>query len=111
MSTVSIFVICAIVQLTRLAKPSPQNSIAPLPSENPPLQSGVNEEPKTTLDKVGDPWKLCNDYAKKNTQDLCESWKDQVGNLLIFVGLMGRVTYHQNLTSLLRLRRVCSLAL
>lgn len=55
------------------------------------MWSGGFDEPKQNPEKNGDPWEVCNGYARNNTQELCESWKDEVDNLLIFVGVYGAV--------------------
>lgn len=50
------------------------------------MRSDALDGPKKTGKDV-DPWETCNGYAKKHTEDLCESWRDEVDKLLIFVSV------------------------
>ncbi|KAF8147823.1 hypothetical protein B0H34DRAFT_617375, partial [Crassisporium funariophilum] len=39
----------------------------------------------------GDPWKVCLDKVLEEDKLQCNSWKDEVQNLLIFAGLFSAV--------------------
>lgn len=51
------------------------------------MQSDAFEEARKPQ-KDTDPWEVCNGCARKHTNDLCESWRDEVDKLLIFVSFM-----------------------
>lgn len=54
------------------------------PISNLSMRSGVLDELAKPPDEA-DPWEVCNFYAKRHIQDICESWRDEVDKLLIFV--------------------------
>ncbi|KAF9450743.1 hypothetical protein P691DRAFT_700655 [Macrolepiota fuliginosa MF-IS2] len=63
--------------------------ISALPLGNVSTSAGFDD--LKNADKAVDPWEVCNGYTKKHTEDLCESWRDEIDKLLIFAGLFSGV--------------------